>query len=306
MNKLAKIFFDNTGKFGALVKKNSPEIMMIVGAAGTVTAAVMACKATLRANNLLADAKEAIADCKGDLEVAEDDEYTEEECKKDVQHICVKTTLEVVKLYGPSVALGILSMGTMFASNETLRKRNVSLTAAYAAVDTAFKNYRKNVVDEYGEEIDKNLYYGIKKKKVDVIETAEDGTTKTVKKEVPVATGVTCSPYAKFFDESSREWEKDAEYNKAFLLRQQEYADDKLKARGYLFLNEVYEMLGLDISRAGQTVGWIYDKENPIGDNYVDFGIVDLYDEKKRDFINGYERNILLDFNVDGAIIDKI
>ena len=114
------------------------------------------------------------------------------------------------------------------------------------------------------------------------------------------------SDYARFFDVGNPNWEKDSEYNLMFLKRQQAYANDKLKANGYLFLNEVYDMLGIPKSKAGQVVGWIYDPENGSGDNYVDFGIYNVNREAARDFVNGYERTILLDFNVDGNIWEKM
>ena len=61
-------------------------------------------------------------------------------------------------------------------------------------------------------------------------------------------------------------------------------------------------MLGIPKTKAGQVVGWVYDPEHPVGDNYVDFGLFDLDRERVRRFVNGDERNILLDFNVDGNI----
>ena len=62
-------------------------------------------------------------------------------------------------------------------------------------------------------------------------------------------------------------------------------------------------MLGIPRTKAGQVVGWIFDKDNPIGDNYVDFGLLNTQNE---DFVNGYKRSVLLDFNVDGMILDRI
>lgn len=109
------------------------------------------------------------------------------------------------------------------------------------------------------------------------------------------------SQYAKFFDECSKYWEKDPEISLLFLKQQEAYASALLKSRGHLFLNEVYDMLGLPQTKAGQLVGWIYDDKKPIGDNYVSFGIYNDF-VGNRNFINGYERTILLDFNVDGEI----
>ena len=114
------------------------------------------------------------------------------------------------------------------------------------------------------------------------------------------------SEYARFFDESCSSWNKSQFHNQMFLKQQQNYANDLLKAQGYLFLNDVYKMLGMDVAPYGQVVGWIYDEKNPVGDNFVDFGLYDLNDEAKRLFINGRERTILLDFNVDGNILDLI
>lgn len=111
------------------------------------------------------------------------------------------------------------------------------------------------------------------------------------------------SPYARVFDEECLGWTRDAEMNRLFLLRQQEFANEKLQQRGYLFLNEVYDMLGLSRTKVGQCVGWCYDLSNRYGDNYVDFGI---YDVRNRWFVNGQEKTIVLDFNVDGNILDRL
>ena len=116
----------------------------------------------------------------------------------------------------------------------------------------------------------------------------------------------TYSQYARFFDESSSAWRKDANVNLVYLLMQQRYANDLLKKKGYLFLNEVYDMLGIPKTKEGQIIGWVYDTDNPIGDNYVDFGIYNIHNDANRKFVNGYERTILLDFNVDGMILDRI
>ena len=89
-----------------------------------------------------------------------------------------------------------------------------------------------------------------------------------------------------------------------FLNQQQNYANDKLRRQGYLFPNDVYDMLGIPKCKEGQTHGWVYDEKNPIGDNFVDFGIYNISRRKNRDFVNGYEKVILLDFNHDGNILN--
>ena len=178
------------------------------------------------------------------------------------------------------------------------------MAAAYTAIDTSFKAYRGRVVERFGKELDKELRYNIKAKEVE--ETVIDektGKEKVVNKTIDVVDPNEYSDYARFFDDGCNGWSKDPEFNLMFLKQQQSYANDLLKSRGHLFLNEVYDLLGIQRTKAGNIVGWIYDEKNPVGDNFVDFGIYDINRPKNRDFVNGYERTIILDFNVDGDIL---
>ena len=126
---------------------------------------------------------------------------------------------------------------------------------------------------------------------------------KRTEKENHIFDDEVVSPYARFFDSNNPYWQKVLPNNLWFLKAQEHLASDILAVRGYLFLNEVYGMLGMEQTKAGQLVGWVYDKENPIGDNYVDFNI---YSEHNVNFVNGYDRVPLLDFNVDGNILDYL
>lgn len=294
-------------KVGFVLKKHSPEILTAVGVVGTVTSAVMACKATTKVSTILAETKDSVDKIH---EVANNpdfkDQYTEEDSKKDLTIVYAQTGLKFVKLYGPAVLLGAASLACMLTSHKILRTRNVALAAAYATVDQGFKEYRGRVIDRFGKELDRELKYNIKAKEIEEVVVDEDGTETVVKRTVDVADPNTYSQYARFFDDGCAGWDKDPEYNLAFLLRQQSYANDKLKAQGYLFLNDVYDMLGIPKTKAGHVVGWIYDEKHPVGDNFVDFGIYEIHNERKRAFVNGYERTILLDFNVDGNIWEKM
>lgn len=290
-------------KVGFKLKKHSPEILVAVGVAGTVVSTVMACKATLKVNEVLGEAKEKIEtihEVVNNPETAE--KYTEEDSKKDLAIVYVQTGVKFVKLYGPSVLLGAASIGCIMTSHRILSKRNVALAAAYATVDRGFKEYRGRVIERFGKELDRELKYNIKAKEIETIVQNEDGTESAVKETINSADPNLNSDYARFFDEYCTGWTKDPEYNLLFVKHQQNYANDLLKQQGYLFLNDVYKMFGIPATKAGQVVGWIYDPNNEIGDNYVDFGIYNLYNEKARDFVNGRERSILLDFNVDGNI----
>lgn len=296
------------GRTGLKLKKYSPEILVGAGIVGVVASAVMACKATTKIDEVLSETKDNLEKTKKYVEKnGYSDRYTEDDHKKDTTIYYAKGGLELVKLYAPAVALGTLSITAILAGHNVLRKRNVALAAAYATIDKGFKEYRGRVIERFGKELDRELKYNIKSKEIEETVVNEDGTETTVKKTVNVGDPNYVSDYARFFDDGCNGWTKDPEFNLMFLKDQQRYANDILQSKGHLFLNEVYDMLGIPRTQAGQIVGWIYDKKHPVGDNFVDFGIYnDLYSSRNRDFVNGIERTILLDFNVDGNILDLI
>jgi hypothetical protein len=227
-------------------------------------------------------------------------EYSEKDRQKDITLIYVQTSVKIVRAYGPAVILGGLSIAALTSSHNMLSRRNAALTAAYAALEKGFSEYRARVVDKYGEDEDRNLRYGT--------ELVTVGKGKKKEEVLRVGPGDP-SIYARFFDQySSASWDKVPEYNLIFLRCQQNYANDMLKMRGHVFLNDVYDMLGLERSTAGAVVGWVgYQDKEGFGDDYIDFGI---FADRDRDcfveFVNGFEGAILLDFNVDGIIYDKI
>lgn len=294
-------------RVGLQVRKHSPEILMVAGVVGTVVSAVMACKATTKLSGIMDNTKgqvDAIHYAKEHPEELKE-EYTPEDAKKDLTIVYTKTGVELVKLYGPSIALGALSIAGILTSNSIHRRRNVALAAAYTAIDTGFKQYRGRLIERFGEQLDKELRYNIQNVEVEEKIVDEKGKEKTVKKTVEVVDTTGFSDYARLYDDGNAGWDKDPEYTLMFLKHQQNYANDKLRTQGHLFLNEVYDMLGIPRSKAGQIVGWIYDEKNNNhdGDNFVDFGI---YTQANKNFLDGYEKVALLDFNVDGPIYNKI
>lgn len=302
MNKMTRTL----NRAGLHLKKHSPEMLIVAGVVGAVTSAVMACKATTKIDTILEESKEkidTIHECVQNPEMA--DKYTEEDSKKDLALVYVQTGVKLAKLYGPSLVLGAASIGCILASHGIVHKRNAALAAAYSAVDNSFKEYRGRVIERFGKDLDRELKYNIKTEEVEEIVVDEDGKETVVKKTVEVA-HPGYSAYSIVFDDGNTGWDVDPELTKFFLVQQQNYANDRLKARGHLFLNEVYDMLGAKRTKAGAQVGWIYDEKHPLGDNYVDFGMFDIHKPKACDFINGHEKVIILDFNVDGVILDHI
>lgn len=308
--KNLKIVNAATGAFHKVafkIKTHSPEILVVTGTVGVVVSTVMACKATTKASTILETAKEKIDTIHEVTESPElDGKYTKDDARKDLAIVYTQTAVDFVKLYGPSVVMGAASIACILTSHNMMRKRNIALAAAYATVDRSFKEYRGRVIERFGDALDKELKYGIKAQEIEETVVDENGEEKVVKRTINVVDPNMHSEYARFFDDGCKGWEKNSEYNLMFLKGVQNWANERLKNRKHLYLNEVYEELGIPLTEAGHEVGWIYDEEHPNGDNFVDFGIYDLYNEKARDFVNGYERVILLDFNVDGPISKRL
>lgn len=277
------------------LKKQSPHIFFGLGIAGSVTSTVLACRATLRLSETLETIENDVSNIKEFratyLQMTPEDQenYSKRELDKDTAYVYAKATYKLGRLYAPAIGLGVLSISALTGSHVSLSRRNTALMAAYSAVSKAYADYRERVMLEVGEERELDIYHA----KVKAISEATGET-------VDVADPNKWSAYARFFDEGSPHWEKNAEFNRLFVQCQQNYANELLRARGHLFLNEVYDSLGIDRSQAGSVVGWVIGKH---GDNYVDFG---MYEALNAQFINGWEPRILLDFNVDGVIYDKI
>ena len=284
------------------LKKHSPEILVVAGIAGTVVSAVLACKATTKVAEILDETNGTLDTIHEGMKTGaiNGQEYTTEDGKKDTVVVYAQTGMKLAKLYGPAIILGTLSITSILASNNILRKRNVALGAAYAVIDKSFKEYRGRVIERFGEQVDTELKYGIKAKKFEEIEVdPETGKEKKVKKTVMVADPNLQSDYAVYFDSKSRNYETNPDYNRMFLKAQQAFANDKLQTRGHLFLNEVLDDLDLPRTPAGQIVGWT--KDGP--DGYVNFRIVEV----ERETEDGrHEPALLLDFNVEGNIWEKM
>ena len=292
---------------GLKIKKHSPEILLVTGTVGVVASTVMACKATLKVEEIVDGAKDKldmIHRVSSDPTKAE--QYPEEDSKKDLTIVYTQTAVKLIKLYGPSVTIGVASLACMIGSNRILNKRNAALAAAYAAVDKSFKEYRGRVIERFGKQMDRELRYNIKAQEIEETTVDANGKETVTKKTVDVMDPNSYSQYAIVFDDGNEGWDPDPERSKYFLIQQQNWANERLKSRGHLFLNEVYDMLGAKRTKAGAQVGWVYDEKNCEGDNFVDFGIFDTNSPKARDFVNGIEKVIVLDFNVDGYILDMI
>lgn len=310
-NNIAKTISRSLNTVAFQVRKHSPKILMGAGIVGGVASAVMACKATTKLNDVLAEAKDLVQGIHQVRDTPELQqmylerngvEYTEEQSKKELAAVYVHTGLELAKLYGPAITLGAASICSILASGNIMHKRNAALTAAYTVVDKGFKQYRERLIDRFGNELDRELRYNIKTEQIEETVIDEDGKEKTVTTTIQKVDPKDIPTTSKIYCEGCKGWDKNPEYNRIFLTQVQAWANDRLQARGHLFLNEVYDALGINITEEGNSLGWVYDESNPELHNYVDFGFADIDNERKRAFVNGDERNVWLDFNYDGNV----
>lgn len=280
------------------MKQHGPEIMVFCGAAGAVTAGVMACCETTH----LPDVKQ---NTRKRLENVRSMDETDPARGRMMAKAYIENGLEYAKLYAPSCIVGTLSITSILVGNHILKQRNIALAAAYATIDTSYKQYRHRVSERYGEEAEREIRNGVTVKTVKETVTDEDGKTHEEERTVVVSQGT--GDFARYFEQGrSKAWEPNHEYNLFFLKLQQRIANDMLRASVFVSLNDVYEMLGFEKTVEGQTVGWVYDPENAdryVNDNYIDFRIQEVTrpGEEGEDMV---VETILLDFNVDGTILN--
>lgn len=284
------------------VRKHSPEILMVAGVIGTVAGAVMACKETLELEDVLDECKQEKMELEEQYAMCE--QYSEDALKKDQVKLTIKQVAKIVKLYAPSVIMEATSIGVIFASNDIMRKRNASMAAAYATLNSMYKRYRQNVIESYGEEVDKDMRFGVKHEKVTEID--EDGNKVKIDARIVDLdnTALAISDYSRFFQMGCKGFDASSgRYNLLYLKGIQAMFNNKLIADGYVMLNDVYRELGFDTIPEGWSIGWVYDEANPIGDNYIDFGLYEARNKNQR-AVNDWEPVILMDFNVDGNLYE--
>lgn len=282
-----------------IVKKNSPTILFGLGVAGSVTGTVLACKATLKLPDKLDEIKkdvEELKDLKRDLDNGTTVTYTDEKYNKDMLFVYTKSIWSIAQLYGPAVIVSASSIALLTKSHNIQKNRNNVLMASYATLQEAYNQYRERVRDELGEERELDFFHGAK------TEVVKNELNEKV--EVKVFDPTKLPPFSVIFDDYSPYWEKDAEYNRMFLEGRRAHLNNVLKSRGHVFLNDVYDELGLMRTKEGAIMGWLKDGgPDEEGAGYIDFGVFAAYNAK---FIKGHERSVLLTFNPDGVIFDKI
>lgn len=289
----------SVGRTMLKTQKNAPSILFVSGVVGVVATAVLTAKATLRVEEVLDDAqakKEKFALARDNESAMTDGRtYDEKDYEHDMFVLSVQTAGRLGKLYGPAIAVGVLSIAALTKSHNMLNRRNAAVAAAYAAVEKSYSDYRRRVVDELGENKDREFRYGVEES-TEVEETTNG--PKKVKKKGPKETNGVAS---RFFGPENPNWVNVPEHNLLFLRNIQGWANDRLRVQGHLFLNDVFDDLGMDRTGPGSEIGWLYGE-----DVRVDFGVwADNNLDKFHDFATGREDCILLEFNVQPGTINK-
>lgn len=285
------------GRGSLYAQKYSPEILTVLGALGVVGTTVLAARATLKLEETVEDAQERIFDVQFKQSLTDPDGeliHSNHEIRTELTRVYIRNGMAFVRLYGPTVTLGVLSLTCLIGANGILRRRNMAMVAAYKTLESAYSSYRERVIEEYGAEKDQEFRYDIRKKEI------EDPVTGKTKKVTGPLDPSKYSIYSRVFDRNNHNWTPNRENNLSFLTLQQNYANHVLQARGHVFLNDVYDSLGMERSSEAAIIGWV---ANGDGDNYIDFGI---YTPANEELLQSHDREVLLDFNVDGIIWDKI
>lgn len=303
---------------------HKPEIKIVAGLVLVIGGTVAAVVATTKLPKVVEETKErldVVHERMEDTKMAEEagiavvreskgndvSVYPEKDNQRALVKVYAVAGLELAKLYAPTIISTTLGSVLILSGMKDQKDRNLAVALAYTAEHNAFKKYRDGVVERFGKEIDDELNLGIKEETVieDVVD--ENGEVHKVEKKVKVASAdpTLPSPYAKYFDECSDAYENDHEINLYFLRAKEAWANNVFHAQGYLTINDVYKELGLPLTRSGYEIGWIDEKDANKPIKHISFGI---YDGRKssREFVSGYEKFILLDFNVDGYIRDKL
>ena len=300
MGKALETISNGIRTTGFELRKHSPEIMIGAGIIGAIASTILACRATLKAKPVVEEHKkksqeihDAYAKC----------EISEKEKNRDVPKLCFKTGGELAKLYALPAGLAILSYASIVGSHVTMDNRLAEGAAAYMALSKTVQGYRGRVAEKLGVEEERDLW--IKPTREELMKAAKEAKAdeaenkKKRRKKEPFHP----SRYARIIDEASPLWDENPEFTLWSLRAAETTANNLLETRKFLFLNDVYDILGFARTKEGSLVGWIYD---PTIIHKIDFGIYDFRDPMKARFLDGSEPNIILEFNVDGVIVNKM
>jgi len=307
---------------GLWAKNHTPEIMMAGGTVAFVATVVTASRATIKAQDILEDHRDAMRDIKTAHAISDNETYSEEDIKKDTIAVYTRTGWEMIKQYALPLGCAATTLVLYFGAFGKVKKKLLTVSAAYTALNESFTLYRQRVIDDKGQEAD--IYYLTGKKPASITEKDPETGEKTKKTVIKDLEGneVLASPYMFKFSKYKENgdlnncWNRSDTLNRAYILGQVDYLNDCLYLRsvknrdgdvikrGSVFLNELRDLLGEDPSTAGSVVGWRFSNGEPGCNGFIDANLVEgkEVDPRTGEEITCYYINP----NVDGLIYDLV
>lgn len=287
----------------ARISKHAPTILSVTASAGVIATGYLAWKAGTRFEDVEGRDWDRRKECLKNADNIPDEDVPKIERKNRILFI-----LDTVRTVAPAAIVGAATITMIYFSNSISKKRLAAMGAAYATLQTAFDGYKRTMVEALGKEsVDKIL----KPKLPNVGKSAEEILSSDNKSDAADVSDAVVnslkalSPYARIIaEESSTCWDPNEDYTSQNLAAVQLWANRRLERKGHLFLNEIFDQLGLSRTREGAVVGWLKNGE---GDGYVSFGDFDasIYRVPSDDYTR-VDSNFIVDFNVDGVIWDRI
>lgn len=288
----------------ARISKHAPTILSVAASAGVVATGYLAWRAGTRFEDCEGRDWDRRKECIRNADQIADEDVRKIEMKNRILFI-----VDTVHTCAPAAIVGAATITMIYFSNSISKKRLAAVGAAYTALQTAFDGYKKTIVNALGKEtfekITRPQLPNVGKSAEEILSSDNKSDAADVVDAV-IASINDLSPYARIItEESSNCWDTSEDYTSENLAAVQLWANRRLERKGHLFLNEVYDQLGLSRTREGAVVGWI--KNSEVGDGYVSFGDFDsnTYRVPSEDY-SRVDTNFIIDFNVDGMIWDKI
>lgn len=282
-------------------KANSPALLTGAGIILNATSVILAIRAAKKEEELTKNLKNNLVTIHDKID---NGQLSKEDGKKELRKGYFALAKEYIKLYGPCVATGALGAASALGAHKIHTGREVALVGAYSTLQSAFDKYRENVKTKIGEAEEFDMFNKVEEQKV--IENGEE-KSKFRMMDDP-------GDYSYLFDEANVNFTKDGKANEIWLQTVENNMNRLLRRKRYLFLYDVYEALGINLSTipanklwASRHIGWIYDPSDSSLANYISFGMHDengcLKSSRYETMMYGAS-GIWLTFNPDGDILE--
>lgn len=288
------------GKTKLSLIKNAPTLSIGAGVVGLLGAVYLSGKAAIKTQDILAEHREEMKqedEAYQEVIVTRKDnpeaypEITEQTHNTAKLSISMQTGVKVLKAYGPTLAIAGLSIASIIYGRNIFQKRLTSLAAALQITTATLERYRTAVAEETGEEKEAEIYKSATQKHLERMANQID----SLEEFDAARSKVSRTAFARWFDQTNSLWTNQPGENRFLIANSQNYFNDLLRRRGYVFLNEVYTHLGFQPVPEGQTMGWIHNSDHP--DTVIDFDVFNSQSSESRAFVNDLTPNVLLDFH---------